>query len=57
MPSAERPVSLWRNRSFILLVFAYAISAFGDHLLEAAIIAGLGGMGGFGGGFFGGYGK
>ncbi len=42
MPTIQRPVSLWRHRSFILLVLAYAISAFGDHLLEAAIIKEMG---------------
>ena len=36
--AAEPPSSLLRNRNFLLLWGAYAVSAFGDHLSEMAIL-------------------
>ena len=38
LPQANPPPSLLRNRSFVLLWCAYAISALGDHLSEMAIL-------------------
>lgn len=34
--------SIWRKRSFVLLLCAYGISAFGDHLSEVAIMKEMG---------------